>query len=349
MSKYDGAEEDAAFPTGEWPSVTIVILNWKNWGDSIVCLESLLRLTYPNYKVVVLDNGSHDCSVERIDAWARMQVTGWDSRVTVQKQPAIAHLKVIFEHPKLALIASDENLGFSGGNNLALEYVLSATTVPEFVFLVNSDTYMEADCLMECVKIARRTKAALVGATIKDDHGRILNGSADFSRELLSLPCGAVCPVETSDEFRPVDRPEGAAMLLAREFLYFIRTTQGYFLDPELFMYCEEMDLAERAKRSGFKIMLATHAIVYHNVSETSHGSGNAFAYYYDTRNRVRIARRFLPRPMRFLFHARYFPLLLKRAAGQWLRRRRGVASAIIYGLYDGYRGVSGKWSKHPG
>jgi len=346
MSERDGAERSARFPAVEWPNVTIVMLNWKTWWDSIACLELLLRLTYPTYKVVVLDNGSHDCSVERIDAWARMRlVTGWGSGVSTQAPPAVPHLRVIFDHPRLTLIALDENLGFSGGNNLGLEYVLSDATPPEFVFLVNSDVRVEQDCLLECVKVARRTKAALVGATIKDDRGRILNVSSSFSRELLLLPSETICPAETSEESQPINRPEGAAMLLASEFLQFRRRTQGYFLDPAMFMYCEELDLAECAKRSGFKVMLATRAVVYHRVS---HEKGNSFAYYYDTRNRVRIARRFLPNPTRLAFHACYFPLRLRRAAAEWLGRRREVASAIMYGLYDGYKGVTGKWNKHP-
>ncbi len=336
--------------TLEWPNVAIVILNWKNWRDSITCLDSLLRLTYPHYRVVVLDNGSHDCSVERIEAWARLRLTtGWNSAVKALKQPAVAHLKVICEHPRFALVASDENLGFSAGNNSAMEYILSDAEPPEFVFLVNSDTRMEPDCLMESVKVARRTNAAIVGATIKDDQGRVLNVSASFSRELLLLRCGRVSLVRTADEFQPISRPEGAAMLLAREFLQFRRRTQGFFLDPAMFMYCEEMDLAECAKRSGFRVVLATQAIVYHRVSSSSHERETAFAYYYDTRNRVQIARRYLPRPVRFVFHTCYLLLRLRRVVGESLLRRKwGVASAITYGLYDGYRGVTGKWSKHP-
>lgn len=349
MRERGSIEGNATRAPREWPNVTIVLLNWRNWGDSIACLESLLSVAYPCRRVVVLDNGSHDCSVEKIHAWARARlVAGWRSPATAGPQRTLAHLRVVADHPRFALLASDENLGFSGGNNLALEYILSDIRPPEFVFLINSDTRMDRDCLKECVKVAQRTKAALVGAMIKDDQGRILNASTSFSRELLLLRGTTVCPSEASDDFQSVSRPEGAAMLLAREFLQFRRDARGYFLDPAMFMYCEELDLAECAKRAGFKVVLATRAVVYHKMSDDAHASGISFAYYYDTRNRVRIARRFLPHPVRLAFHACYFPLRLRRAAAEWLRQRRGVASAIMYGLYDGYRGVTGKWSKHP-
>ena len=51
------------------PKVSIIILNWNGWKDTIECLESVFRIDYPNYQVIVLDNASTDGSVERIKAW----------------------------------------------------------------------------------------------------------------------------------------------------------------------------------------------------------------------------------------------------------------------------------------
>lgn len=52
--------------TQKWPRVAIIILNWNGWKDTIECLESLKKITYPNYQVIVVDNGSTDDSVTRI-------------------------------------------------------------------------------------------------------------------------------------------------------------------------------------------------------------------------------------------------------------------------------------------
>lgn len=49
-----------------WPKVAIIVLNWNGWRDTIECLESLQRLTYPNYQIIVVDNGSTDKSASRI-------------------------------------------------------------------------------------------------------------------------------------------------------------------------------------------------------------------------------------------------------------------------------------------
>jgi glycosyltransferase involved in cell wall biosynthesis len=48
------------------PKISIVIINWNDWKDTIECLESLYQITYPNYEVIVIDNGSIDKSIEKI-------------------------------------------------------------------------------------------------------------------------------------------------------------------------------------------------------------------------------------------------------------------------------------------
>jgi GT2 family glycosyltransferase len=52
------------------PKVSIIILNWNSWKDTIECLESVFRIDYPNYQVIIVDNGSTDDSVEKIKEWA---------------------------------------------------------------------------------------------------------------------------------------------------------------------------------------------------------------------------------------------------------------------------------------
>jgi len=53
-----------------YPKVAIIVLNYNGWKDTIECLESVLRNDYPNYQVIVVDNGSPDNSMEYIKAWA---------------------------------------------------------------------------------------------------------------------------------------------------------------------------------------------------------------------------------------------------------------------------------------
>ena len=55
----------------QWPDVYIILLNWNGWQDTIECLESLEKATYPNFNVVIIDNASANDSVARIRAWIK--------------------------------------------------------------------------------------------------------------------------------------------------------------------------------------------------------------------------------------------------------------------------------------
>ncbi|WP_342452635.1 glycosyltransferase family 2 protein [Thermococcus stetteri] len=57
-----------------FPRVSIIILNWNGWKDTIECLESLYRITYPNYDVILVDNASKDDSVQKIKEYAEGKI-----------------------------------------------------------------------------------------------------------------------------------------------------------------------------------------------------------------------------------------------------------------------------------
>src|SRR4030042_5210130 len=56
------------------PKVSIIILNWNGWRDTIECLESLYRITYLNYDVIIIDNGSTDESIKKIKEYAQGKI-----------------------------------------------------------------------------------------------------------------------------------------------------------------------------------------------------------------------------------------------------------------------------------
>ena len=52
------------------PLVSIIILNWNGWSDTVECLESIYHLNYSNYQVIVVDNNSTDDSIQKINDYA---------------------------------------------------------------------------------------------------------------------------------------------------------------------------------------------------------------------------------------------------------------------------------------
>lgn len=93
------------------PRVSIIILNWNGWEDTIECLESVYQITYPNYDVIVVDNGSEDESVEKIKEYAEGKA---DCR--------IHFFKYATENKLVNVPTSDERSTFEGAKNNIYDY-----------------------------------------------------------------------------------------------------------------------------------------------------------------------------------------------------------------------------------
>lgn len=122
--------------------VYVIILNWNGWEDTIECLESVFRNIYPSYTVIVCDNGSHDGSLERIKLWAEgkldVLVPSHNPLRPLSYPPVIKPIPYIEYYREdaekggindgkipLVLIQTGGNLGFAGGNNVGLRYILA--------------------------------------------------------------------------------------------------------------------------------------------------------------------------------------------------------------------------------
>jgi len=113
--------------------VSIIILNWNGWKDTIECLESLYRIIYPNYDVIVVDNGSEDNSIEKIKEYCEgkikveskffeyssenkpiriIEYSREEAEAGGGREQEIADLP---SNKKLILIKNEKNYGFAGG------------------------------------------------------------------------------------------------------------------------------------------------------------------------------------------------------------------------------------------
>lgn len=349
-----------------WPRLAIIILNWKRWRDTIHCLEAVECLDYPDYEVAVVNNASGDDSVGRICGWAqdRFETTeAWseyDPAASLYAANGAAKVAVArclvkttsFSEPRrLHLLAVNQNLGFTGGNNVAVNFLLADPAV-RYVFLLNNDATVTPGVLKACVAKAREADAAVVGARVRE------GVAADEPAAKSAPKPGAVgrairdCllvgarPLWLSDTHWPSVYVSGCALLIRSDLLGERRACCGYYLNPRLFLYYEEADLCAWAVRHGYRIALAAGAIVDHALSASS-GRGSALSHYYSTRNRVFIARSFFSRFSRLFFHLQYPASRCLRALQRRAQGRPDLSAAIMQGLIDGYRNVAGKWAGH--
>src|SRR6056297_688817 len=122
-------------------SVYIVILNWNNFQETIDCVESCKKLTYSNFKILLVDNGSTDGSEDILKK----------------------------EFPGIPLIQTGENLGYSGGNNAGIRHALEQGA--DYIWLLNNDTVVDPQCLAKMVQTAESSnQIGMVGSKIFYHH-----------------------------------------------------------------------------------------------------------------------------------------------------------------------------------
>ncbi len=283
-----------------YPKVSIIILNWNGWKDTIECLESLYQITYPNYDVIVVDNGSEDESIEKIKEYTEgkikaeskffeynsskkpikyIEYTREEAEIGGEKEKKIANLP---SNKKLIIIKNKKNYGFAKGNNIAMKVALKDKYV-KYIALLNNDTKVESYWLEELVKVAESDEQ--VGSC----QSKILSMSNPWIVDAVGISItrsgGAIQDgYKTRDigQYNQVKEIFGVcagAALYRREML-----TQIGLFDEDFFAYYEDVDLALRARLAGWKSMYVPESVVYHIHSSTL-GKNSPFKLYFLTRN----------------------------------------------------------------
>jgi GT2 family glycosyltransferase len=295
-----------------FPRVCISILNWNGLSDTLECLGSLYSQDYPNFEVVVVDNASHDNSVEAIRT----------------------------SYPQAKLIINAENLGFTGGNNAVMRYAMQNGA--EYIWLVNNDAVVEPDCLRRLVQCAESDASiGLVSPLIYyfDNRenlqfaaGRVINW------ESLSLSPGM-----DLDSLRRYNRDLllwGTALLVKRQTVESV----GY-LKEEYFAYDEDIEYSLRTLRRGFRNAVCTAAVIYHknNALIQKSGARSPLYYYLLFRNRLLLGREYLESVKGKAYFLREFLAFMLSGLGTcWRNGRLENVRALLNGVWHGLKRISG-------
>ncbi len=303
--------------------VVILLVNWNGWRDTVECLESLLLLEYPNFRIVVCDNGSNDDSLHQIRSWANSHV----ERFAEYQRSDAESGGLQGADPVLTLIRNNENLGFAGGNNVGLRYAMALGDV-EYCWLLNNDTVVETDALTHLVeRMQQHQNIGVCGSTIRLYHDRMrvqALGGGHYCR-WIGLPWhygrfstwGKTINKKRAEAW--MNYVEGASMLVSRQFLEKIG-----LLCEDYFLYFEETDWAIRAE-DFFQLAYAPLSFVYHKVGGSIGTSSNPakktyVCDYYNIRNRLLFTRRFYPAALPTVWLVIFGALLLRLCIGKWDR-----------------------------
>ena len=300
-------------PGNGGPRVAIVVLTWNGRDDTLGCLASLRAVEHEPLEVIVVDNGSSDGTAEAVREG----------------------------FPEVALVRSDENLGFAGGNDLGIRHALARGA--DHVLVLNNDVEVEPGFVGPLVEEAeRRPDAGALCSKILyfEPRDRIWFAGATFDprrgygrhvRYREADDPGETEPWET-------DRACGAAMLVPRAVL-----DQVGDFDPELFFYAEDTDWSLRARAVGRRHWVVPRSRIYHKVSVTSGGENMPTPLYYGTRNTLVVCERHAPLGRFGTWRRRALVVAANLAQAVTSPKRSESLRAVRDGWRDFRRGRLGK------
>jgi GT2 family glycosyltransferase len=241
------------------PMVSIVSVNYDQPEVTCEMLASLEKVTYPNFETLIVDNASPTKS-----------------------------LNIIREkYPEIQLIISEKNLGFAGGNNIAIKQAKG-----DYILLLNNDTEVKPDFLESLVELMESDKKiAIVSSKILYfyENNIIQYAGASPINSITSRGRHyGYKEIDTGqlDKVTETSYPHGACMMIRKSVLEELGLLyEGYFL------YYEELDFAERVKRAGYKIYFQPNSSILHKES-ISTGKNSPLKTYYMNRNRLLFVRR---------------------------------------------------------
>lgn len=252
--------------------IAIITVNYNGRQDTLELLESFRTLLTTNYQLltIVVDNGSSDGSV-----------------------PAIHKV-----FPKVDILQTGGNLGFSGGYNKGLEY--AKTWGADYFLLINNDCLVkDVDLILKLIKTAKQDpKIGLVSPKIyfasgfefhkdrykKEDLGKVIwYAGGKFDWDNIGSCHRGIDEVDRGqyDSIEETELISGACVLIKKEVL-----DVAGVLDEKYFLYFEDSDFSKRVSDAGYKKFYCGSAAIYHKVSQST-GIGSPLTDYYHTRNRL--------------------------------------------------------------
>jgi GT2 family glycosyltransferase len=337
------------------PGIHIVVLNFNEADELPECLGSIFGISYPDFRVTIVDNGSTDGSLETVKAWAAGEIKVETPMVASHpRRTPLAWQEFAVDRnggpdlvdsgggpdgayaPRLRIIASRDNLGFAGGHNLGIRMALEENA--PFVLLLNSDMVVDPGFLEPLIDAARPRRIGAAGPVVFhygeldmvwQAGARILPARGwveglDRGRRAETLGSGT----------RPAHALAGCAVLLKAEALAGVG-----LLDDDYFLYLEDSDWFARAAGCGWEAVVALDSKVWHKESPESIRVKSAYGAYYFARNRLIFTQKNYPSrlPLALVWSLRYGIL------NNLLRRRPRHLISSLAGTWDFLRGKRGR------
>lgn len=298
--------------------VFISIINFNGKDNTLACLSQLDKIIIKDFKVtvVIIDNGS----LEKFDI-----------------------NKSFLRNMPLVFIKNNDNLGFAQGHNVGIEHAIKNGA--DYVIILNNDTLLDKDFVSKLVDAAERdSRIGIVGPKIyfakgfeyhkekykENELGKVFwyaGGEMDWNNVIGHHRGVDEVDRGQYDKTEETDYVSGCCMLITKEVL---EKTKGF--DKDYFLYYEDNDLCQRAKKLGFKIIYEPSSVVWHKNAGSAGGSGSPLQDYYITRNRMLFGLKYAPLRSKIALVRESLRLL--SVGRKW--QKRGIADFYLRKLGKG-------------
>jgi GT2 family glycosyltransferase len=299
------------------PKVAVILLNWNSFDHSSNCIQSLQLCDYPNFEIILVDNGSIDGSGNLLKA----------------------------KFPEIILIASPTNEGFAAGNNRGFSYAIENQFT--YAMMLNNDVFVEPDFISKLIQYMEThpdTGAIQPKIFFNHDRKKIWNGGSYFLSWLgwtyskrYMRKAGVL-----QSQFQQVDWITGCAFLTKTSIL-----KEVGLLKEAFFIYYEDVDLSFRIRSKGYELIYHPDSIIYHIAGSSNkakvkgkEGFSSPFVHYLNSRNHIwflKMWTKWYQWPSTLVILFLYYLSIMFYFAFRW---RINKLKSLLRGILDGMKGL---------
>ena len=245
--------------------IAVIIINWKKYDLTLNCIDSVLKSSYKNFKIILIDNESQNSFPDEINKSEKIKIT-----------------------------KNENNEGFSKANNQGIKY--SIKNGFDYVLLLNNDTLIKNDLINSLIQQSSTLNQKIIQPLILNYDGtKIWNAGGKINNFF-----GTFQTLDKGKGFENFKRNRtytdwftGCCVLIKSEIFNDI----GYF-DERFFAYYEDIDFSIRLKKMGYTIALMTDSYLQHYESASSksinksEGNLSPYVHYLNIRNHILLLKK---------------------------------------------------------
>ena len=245
--------------------IAVIIINWKKYDFTLNCIDSVLKSSYKNFKIILIDNESQNSFPDEIN-----------------------------KSEKIQIIKNENNEGFSKANNQGIKYSIKHGF--DYVLLLNNDTLIKNDLIDSLIQQSSTLNQKIIQPLILNyDGSKIWNAGGKINNFF-----GTFQTLEKGKGFKNfkinrtyTDWFTGCCVLIKAEIFNHV----GYF-DERFFAYYEDVDYSIRLKKMGYSIALMTNSYLQHYESASSksmnkiEGNLSPYVHYLNIRNHILLLKK---------------------------------------------------------